>query len=204
MDKYAKRLDGTVISMLHDMHKETVELQWILPTIQKVKALLGEPGEDIDLANVVREFSNPLGINIYSHTVFFNTLDSLERGIYRPVQAICNLYPEHFEGHTLFPALNRPKAVLPRLIQSKYSQKKEYSAFYQASRVYNKLLSGKPNFVGHVSDVSPKEITQDDEWWLTELGLRISIERLRIGLRAIEGDIKAQSSRREVILGEYL
>ena len=91
MDKYAKRLDGNVISMLHDMHKETVELQWILPTIQKVKALLGEPGEDIDLANVVREFSNPLGINIYSHTVFFNTLDSLERGIIAPFRpyAIC-------------------------------------------------------------------------------------------------------------------
>jgi len=205
LDKYCLRFNESVMPMLLDMHKETVEQGWVVPTIVDILQIMEIP-ESRSVSAVVGRFSENLGLRFFSHEVdgcFFDiSPDGFNRELFARLHMILRLYPRFVSSAGIFgDSLISIATLRTCLIHPKYASQMRYREIKRALAI-GRPVNRKPR-VGRAI-IATQPIGPADDWWLEELGFRERIEGICTSLHAILSDIKVRALQRESILKAFV
>jgi hypothetical protein len=153
LDRYSRRLDDSVMSMLHDMHKDPVEQEWVLPTISKLQLIIGDQAEDRNIGEIIKHFCPSLGMHLNSRHIFLiGDEDSVNLDHYGPLETIGRLYPDHLGAGVLFGIKTRTSDIIRSVTDRKYKNNKKYGAFSAAFKTIRRRAKTDVSSTPNVSD----------------------------------------------------
>jgi hypothetical protein len=205
IDKYCRNQSDSVIPMLHDMYKEPVEIEWVIPTIDKIINTVFASGFELDVSSCFARFFPTLDF-LYIGDDFLAFIPEIgDVELFCSVQMICRLYPSnlgpnfiiHMRGHDLY------KNLLKLLEDPSNEEKPRFSELQTRLRHPSVVRGKSRNLPGYRSRWKVK-LEPDDSWWLEKLGIGAMLRALQTQLIAIRKDIQGRDRRRNSILEDFI
>lgn len=201
LDKCAERISDNVLSMALDMNRESIENEWVIPTVEMLESTIFSSRKNtaeviIDIYGAPYVNSGLTHSGKESSRIVFISMPKIPFEIVGPLENLSMLYRAQMKGSVIGDTLGdlgadrvRTKVLLPSNVG-----RHGYDVLESILAPTNKTLS-------------PQEgvpLTPADDWWLDLLGVNVSLDRARKGLAAIKRDIRSQDRKRKTILEEFL
>jgi hypothetical protein len=211
VDKFAMRFADNVIIMAHDMARETIEQEWVLPAIRDLTDALDLGGVDdgrvaIRLAKFINEFRFSGRGQVYdrkaaasSDASEFMSIDisSFVDDHLLRFEYLQRLYPEILaECLPIYRLLRIQKTwALEHLLKKENAGKPRYDYF---------LRLCEDDGVGRAPSRGGAKLNNGDDWWLKTLGFDDAFVKMRDGFDVIARAIAAREMRKSSILEDFL
>jgi hypothetical protein len=201
LDQFSHRFSDSVLTMALDMDRDTVEQEWILPTLKHLASLLklGDPESNLAdrLSTMLEELElarfRTGGLEADTVVTHYGTINLDVAG---PLGAILKLYSVK-AAHPL-DRCRWSRSIMQRWLKPEYSRRVNFSKLSHFLSADIKFDAGS-----RYKRLSIK-LTSGNDWWLREAGHQALYIHLNDAFRKIRKDIEAREQRRSNILLNFV
>lgn len=201
-DKLSERFNDNVLPMALDLSREKLEVEWVLPTIEKfIKFFDPKQGK----RNTGRTFAELLG-NVVAYAdhlhgedeadrYFSFGFENLPKGCLGPLEFVCKSYPRRLGAAFPIKSIRGLKTSQARrlIMDEAYVRRKSYKTF----RTVFENNEGQQR-----SQII--EVTSADSWWLDKLGFSQTFDELHAILKELRDEIQTRVNERQRLLENFL
>lgn len=200
MDRCIPRYYDSVLPMAVDMAPELMEKEWVIPTIETIEASLFGPASPESVGGKLSKIFSSIQIQDRQGGLIQGVSGIADGEIYR-IDALAAVYPRHLGGDPLFrPFVQLTRDdILTRILKPEHAGKPKFEMWHAVAHPQAEGGEGE-----EVLNPIPFEISAEDDWWLTELGVHEAFEKVRRGIAAVKRDVRSRNRRRTDILEEFL
>ena len=172
-----------MIIMAHDMDRETVEQERVLPVIDQLEEAFDLQKANLNLGSTYAKLLSTIMFHRIDRRVYMAYIN-LHPEVLGPLEALRKLYPVQLK---LF------KFPVGSFLEVETAAKTWLDVAHKFEPNYKKfehLLRSEPAVRKSRKDVVRFDLGQQDDWWLRKAGADKSFLNLKRGLAAIRKDIK--------------
>ncbi|WP_270937639.1 NACHT domain-containing protein [Falsiroseomonas oryzae] len=207
MDKFILRFTDNVISMSHDMARDLVEREWVLPNlVELIEALDRERDEQTPAACQTKALMPDMLLGAYGPNrslILTPVINPRQPRLYFVI-TLLNIYRTEFGG--LFDLFSSNVENTLRL-----SVNKKMNANKHRQRQLKRFLKDFAYREAKDEQVELRQasslsvqVTELDEWWLSEVGMLDFFRNLRLKLTNLRADIARRVEEKIDIVGSFI
>lgn len=213
LDNYAMRLSDSAVTMAFDMDKETVEKEWVMPTIDEFIKTLRLNEKEINYGHIYKELFGKINL-VFRFNGNESVLSSddreilvdfygFNRSIIGKIENLCRMYRGYIPYNHFFQPIS---AISTKEFWKIIGDEKNKGQPRVAE--FNKVLQKRNLKYAEGSNMSRRmtviEINENDHWWLEQIGVGRVVRQITRGLKKIQSDIKAREKERKLIISDFL
>lgn len=201
MDKCCVRFGDSVVAMSMDMSRESIEKEWIIPTIVEVERTFWGIDAPKSIAEKYAKVIDGVELAESPHGLL-GTVQFVNMKLYGQLVSLGAAYPDKIERTAItkpFDSLTWPEFI-SRISNEKFRHEPNFAKMTKF-RARTLPTDRDQTYLKHTKRIN---FSEADDWWMSEIGISANFGKIKRALSAIKRDIRSRDAKRTNILDDFL